>query len=99
MDISKPQIMFCSEQPLENIDKILCSVGFLKDIVVFGSPVSDKHIPFRSILWNKSNNFQPFDGDCKDLIAAILCSSGTTGLSKGVMLTHRNILHAFRVMR
>jgi long-subunit acyl-CoA synthetase (AMP-forming) len=99
MDISKPQIIFCSEQPLENIDKVLCSVGYIKDIVVFASPISGKHIPFKSILQNKANDFQPFDGDCKDLVAAILCSSGTTGLSKGVILTHRNILHASRVMR
>ncbi|XP_069682667.1 luciferin 4-monooxygenase-like isoform X2 [Periplaneta americana] len=92
--ISKPRIIFCSEHALENIDKLSREAGFIKDIVVFGRPMSHKQFAFRNILWNKSSNFLPLEVDHKNLVAVILCSSGTTGLPKGVMLTHANILHA-----
>lgn len=37
-------------------------------------------------------NFTPEDLDAENHIAAILSSSGTTGLPKGVMITHKNII-------
>lgn len=37
------------------------------------------------------HNFRPWKGDVSEKVAFILLSSGTTGLAKGVMLTHKNM--------
>jgi long-subunit acyl-CoA synthetase (AMP-forming) len=74
------------------MNEVSHQAGFVKEIVTFGLPISHKHTPFNSFLQNKSRSFQPLDINDLNLIAAILSSSGTTGMPKGVMLTQRNIL-------
>ncbi|PSN40352.1 Luciferin 4-monooxygenase [Blattella germanica] len=95
INISKPSIMFCSQKALKTVEEMSHKVEFLKEIIVFGQSNSHSHTSFNSLLQNKSTNFQPIDVDPKEFIAAILCSSGTTGLPKGVMLTQHNILTVF----
>ncbi|XP_069682650.1 luciferin 4-monooxygenase-like isoform X2 [Periplaneta americana] len=94
MNISKPRIIFCSEKSLDCVSEAAFQVDSVKEIVVFGLPLSSKHKPtlFVSFLQNKSSSFKPLDIDYKDLTAAILSSSGTTGLPKGVLITQQNIL-------
>lgn len=61
----------------------------ISDIVVIGD--ADDHIPFASLLAS-----DPFTGevdiDPAEDVAVLPYSSGTTGLPKGVMLTHRNLV-------
>lgn len=40
----------------------------------------------------ESEEYIPPDINIEENVAAILCSSGTTGLPKGVMVTQKNIL-------
>ena len=97
--ISKPRIIFCSEGVLERMDQVAREAGFVKEIVTFGLPFSHKQTPFDSFLRHKSSGFQPLDVNDKDHSAAILCSSGTTGLPKGVVITQGNILSVLRTSR
>jgi long-subunit acyl-CoA synthetase (AMP-forming) len=92
INISKPRIIFCSEKPLACVDEVSRRVGFVKEIVTFGFPMSHKHTPFVSLLRDKSCSFQPLDIRDENLVTTILCSSGTTGMPKAVMLTQKNIL-------
>jgi len=97
--ISKPRIIFCSEIVQERMDQVARGAGFVKEIVTFGLPFSHKQTPFVSFLQNKTSSFQPLDVNDKDHTAAIMCSSGTTGLPKGVMLTQENILSVLRTSK
>ena len=99
VNISKPCIIFCSEGVLERVDQVAREAGFVKEIVTFGLPFSHKQTPFDSFLRHKSSGFQPLDVNDKDHSAAILCSSGTTGLPKGVVITQGNILSVLRTSK
>ena len=99
VQISKPRIIFCSERVQESMDQVAREAGFVKEIVTFGLPFSHKQTPFISFLQHKSSTFQPLDMNDKDHTAAIMCSSGTTGLPKGVVLTQENILSVLRTAR
>jgi len=81
------------------MDQVAREVGFVKEIVTFGLPFSYKQTPFVNFLQHKSSSFQPLDVNDKGDTAAIMCSSGTTGMPKGVVLTQENILSILRTSR
>ncbi len=72
----------------EACEKAAADAGGIDDIVILGD--TDGGTSFMEYL------AEPFDGDvsfdCADDVAVLPYSSGTTGLPKGVMLTHRNLV-------
>ncbi len=53
-------------------------------------PNDAKHVSFRQLL-NNEGRYSPSDVDVKEDIAVLQYTGGTTGVSKGAMLTHANL--------
>nr|AAQ11698.1 luciferase [Pyrophorus plagiophthalamus]AAQ11717.1 luciferase [Pyrophorus plagiophthalamus] len=96
MGISKPQIVFCTKNILNKVLEVQSRTNFIKRIIILDT-VENIHgcesLPNFISRYSDGNiaNFKPLHYDPVEQVAAILCSSGTTGLPKGVMQTHQNI--------
>lgn len=73
------------------------TLDYIKSIVIFGKDLDAKSSSLIT-LWEElltetiSEDFKAEPCDIYSTIAAILCSSGTTGLPKGVQLTQSNLM-------
>jgi len=81
---SKPRIIFTYDEKLDELAE-LRGDEYLEKII---SPEGD--LNFDQLLEMGSGNFNALDRDRTDT-AAILYTGGTTGIPKGVMLSHENI--------
>lgn len=78
---------------------------FVEQVVVFGDKNVDGAIRLADFV--KKHRENDFDVeanvarkvDIKDQVALIVCSSGTTGLPKGVLITHENIMSVVQSYR
>ncbi|KAF2899750.1 hypothetical protein ILUMI_02534 [Ignelater luminosus] len=96
LNISKPKLIFCSKKVLSKMLEVKQNFTFIKKIIILDvlQDIDDSESLSNFILRNSNEsykNFRPLDLDCKEQVAAVLCSSGTTGLPKGVMTTHTNL--------
>ncbi|CAH1791187.1 unnamed protein product [Owenia fusiformis] len=64
----------------------------LKKVIVFGNGNTQGSISFNLLMEDKGDAFKAAKVNAKEDIAALPYSSGTTGLPKGVMLTHFNLV-------
>ncbi len=91
---SKASILCVSgQQMFDKIKEILAKVPSLKRVIAF-DPVSSqkiKIIPWDEIMEQKEK--APVKEHDPDSVFTIIYTSGTTGDPKGVLLSHKNILH------
>ncbi|XP_039276697.1 4-coumarate--CoA ligase 1 [Nilaparvata lugens] len=104
LTISKPKIIFCSARVLSSICEAVRKCTFVSEIILFDQ--NEESLPCKVTFYSKllesapqaadSAVFEAMQFDYRKQTAVVLCSSGTTGLPKGVMLSHAN-LEAFVV--
>lgn len=99
MNLSRPKVLFSSPYVTEKAVAIGQKNAFIRKVVVFGEEESGDGFVASEEFFNNptvphGSFVPPRPTNVKENVALVLCSSGTTGLPKGVQLTQYNILTA-----
>ncbi|GAB0092213.1 4-coumarate--CoA ligase 1 [Sergentomyia squamirostris] len=92
---TKPSIVFCDHENYETVKNAIAKIGSNIKVINFGERISN--VDNIEDYLEKTGHEQSLDFAEVNTktCALILCSSGTTGLSKGVSLSHQHLLYAF----
>ncbi|XP_038206537.1 4-coumarate--CoA ligase 1 [Zerene cesonia] len=92
--ITKPKFIFTSPITAQNIHDCCQDLAHVEKLILFGEYDVVPAVFYNDLVKNNINidDFTLVDVNGAEDVAAIMCSSGTTGLPKGVMLTHVNFL-------
>lgn len=90
-------MVFASKTTIERISKVAKNNAFVKKVVVLASSSNNSQVyAFKDLMENKSipssSTYDFVQAKKDEDVALIVCSSGTTGMPKGVQLTQSNIL-------
>uniref|UniRef100_A0A336M4T4 CSON003268 protein n=1 Tax=Culicoides sonorensis TaxID=179676 RepID=A0A336M4T4_CULSO len=95
--ITKPKLVFCENYNLKNVQSALNEINLKPEIILTGDEVHEDMIHVTSLYeeikgLNERFYIPPSIPNPSKHTAIILCSSGTTGKSKGVCLSHSTMI-------
>ena len=90
-DITSPRVLITGEQFRDAVAEIRPSLGTVRHFVSVGGSQGREGIPYEELLFDTPPS-EPSSDATENDIAAIFFTSGTTGVPKGAMWTHRNVL-------
>ena len=98
LEIFKPRIMFVSHRTEIMLSKIVPTLSWTMKLIEFEDTALTDTVPTLRELLEKDTTaadtfVAPSVADNSKELAAIMSSSGTTGVPKGVSLSHGNLLH------
>lgn len=101
-NLSKPKFIFSSNATIVKVFNVAKSLDYVRRLILIDNEPSQ---PWQGLtVWREFTNprltgnviFNPQPTDKSKSICLILCSSGTTGLPKGVQLSQQNFIVAIR---
>ncbi|XP_067000161.2 luciferin 4-monooxygenase [Anabrus simplex] len=88
LKLIQPRIIISTPESVGKIETVLSKLNLKTEVVILGSPTWNKFLSHAT-----GPDYQPADvKDHEDKEALIMCSSGTTGLPKGVMITQKSMM-------
>ncbi|XP_058807956.1 uncharacterized protein LOC131673735 [Phymastichus coffea] len=102
INITKPKILFVSPAVFTSVNSYIRKLNWRPIVILLFNDPSINNISINDLITNISNkdiaDFHLTKVDVNSHIVSILCSSGTTGLPKGVMLSDKNYLTNIQTM-
>lgn len=106
LDLSKPKFVFVSSFAAKRVIEACKKLNYVKSVIVIDGKAVDKSavalddliVKYKNVAFNVEERVAK-KVDIGDQVALIFNSSGTTGLPKGVLITHKNIISVIQGMR